>query len=201
MRSDRGVWMNYAVYTARGMDLCMDMKYKLSTRRHGGHGDSLFRGTKFLLCDLRTNAFPVQRTQRKYGVPPLRSPLPCGEAGERPPCSPCLRVYNLFFYVHAQNHPAQSITSTETGTVTYFCGMGISTCPFYAFTGIHCARHSCTKSCPHNFTCRFPFSNSGAWRRDTFGKLLPYPEIHSMIITTHLQNHSEKLFNRTLFFC
>jgi hypothetical protein len=81
-------------YTSRGMVLCMKIKNKLSTRRHGdlspgpsphGRGECS-GGTKFLLCGLRVTSFFTRRARRKDGVPPCTSL-----------CSPCLRVDNLFF--------------------------------------------------------------------------------------------------------
>jgi hypothetical protein len=72
------------LYTLREMVLCMTRKNKLSTRRHGEHGE-MHGGTPFLrvLCAEKEIA---RRSQRRNFVP----------QNSESPCPPCLRVDNLY---------------------------------------------------------------------------------------------------------
>ncbi|MDR1102627.1 MAG: hypothetical protein LBL42_02605 [Tannerella sp.] len=78
-------------YISRGMTLCMKIKNKLSTRRHGGHGE-MHGGTPYLLRVLCAGKEITRRPQRRNFVP-LN-----GES----PCPPCLRVDNLFSIINRQ---------------------------------------------------------------------------------------------------
>jgi hypothetical protein len=87
----------------RGMVLCLNIKNKLSTQRHGEHGEG-HGGTPCF--DLS----PQGRGERNGGTPCFLRVLHAGkEAAQRPqrrsfvsqrnesPCPPCLRVDNLYF--------------------------------------------------------------------------------------------------------
>jgi hypothetical protein len=100
-------------YILCGKVLCMNIKNKLSTRRHGEHRE-VHHGTPSFLRVLRVEKEVTRRPQRRNFVP-QKNESPCSpclcvekEVIRRPqrrnfipqknesPCSPCLRVDNLF---------------------------------------------------------------------------------------------------------
>jgi hypothetical protein len=53
-------------YTAYDMTLCMDIKNKLSTRRHGGHGENALLNAVFSLCSSRKERGYTEATEKAW---------------------------------------------------------------------------------------------------------------------------------------